>query len=472
MKITRISIKNNLIFSFASNILFILVSLLLILVIPRFYGVREYALWQLYVFYSSYIGFFQLGWNDGIYLKHAGEDYQTLNKKQIASQIRAFSLIQIIFSALIIVFSFTFIQNESRFVILLLVSCNLLITNIKSIVGYLLQATNRIKIYSQINIFDRFSFLTLVIFSLIIGIDNFLYLILIDLIVKFISMIVTLYQCRDILSVKSNMNLGFVEGLKSIKIGIILMLSNISSMLMIGVVKVLIESEWGLETFGKISLVLSISNLLVIFLNSIAIVILPILKNIDNQDLVRLYGNLKTIITSLIFGSMILYYPVVIFSSYWLPSYADSFYYMAILLPITLFEGKQAMIINPYMKALRKERNILEINLLILILNIILSLIFAYVFHSLELLIINILISIMLRTTLTDLYLMRKFGINSKKDLIQDTILVIIFVSSMWFIDGWVSTGIYLVAYIIYLYVKKRDLIDSMKIFNLKRRKS
>ena len=471
MKISRITIKNNLVFSFVSNILFILVSLILILVIPRFYGVREYALWQLYIFYSSYIGFFQLGWNDGVYLKHAGDDYYTLDKKQLASQIRAFSLIQIAFSILIIMFSFIFIEDESRNIILLLVSFNLLITNIKSIVGYLLQATNRIKIYSQINIFDRFSFLTLVTFSLIIGINNFLYLIIIDLVVKFISMLVTLYQCKDILSVKSDTKLGFIEGIKSIKIGIVLMLSNISSMLMIGVVKILIESQWGLETFGKISLVLSISNLLVIFLNSIAIVILPVLKNIDSQDLVRLYGNLKTIITSLIFGTMILYYPIVIFSSYWLPSYADSFYYMAMLLPITLFEGKQAMIINPYMKALRKEKYILAINLLILILNIILSLVSAYVIHSLELLILNILLSIMLRTTLTDLYLMRKFGINSKIDLIQETILVIVFVSSMWFIEGWISTGIYLVAYIIYIYIKKQNIIDSMKIFNLKRRK-
>ena len=43
-------------------------------------GVEKYGYWQLYLFYTSYVGFFQLGWNDGIYLRYGGEDYNNLDK--------------------------------------------------------------------------------------------------------------------------------------------------------------------------------------------------------------------------------------------------------------------------------------------------------------------------------------------------------------------------------------------------------
>ena len=33
------------------------ISVLLNLFVPKFFGVREYSYWQLYVFYASYVGF-------------------------------------------------------------------------------------------------------------------------------------------------------------------------------------------------------------------------------------------------------------------------------------------------------------------------------------------------------------------------------------------------------------------------------
>lgn len=78
----KILIKN---FSFTltSNIIAIAISTLVTLVVPKLIGVEEYGYWQLYLFYSSYIGFLQFGWNDGIYLRYGGFEYNKLDKKTL-----------------------------------------------------------------------------------------------------------------------------------------------------------------------------------------------------------------------------------------------------------------------------------------------------------------------------------------------------------------------------------------------------
>ena len=54
----------------ASNLLTVLGSSLVVLLLPKIMGAKEYGYWQLYIFYLSYVGFIHLGWVDGIYLRY------------------------------------------------------------------------------------------------------------------------------------------------------------------------------------------------------------------------------------------------------------------------------------------------------------------------------------------------------------------------------------------------------------------
>jgi len=81
MKKKFIDILKNFSYSLASNLISLIISALIVLVIPRIIGVEDYGYWQLYLFYSSYITFLTLGWNDGIYLRYGGEKYDNLDKK-------------------------------------------------------------------------------------------------------------------------------------------------------------------------------------------------------------------------------------------------------------------------------------------------------------------------------------------------------------------------------------------------------
>ena len=58
------------------------------------------------------------------------------------------------------------------------------------------------------------------------------------------------------------------------------------------------------------------------------------------------------------------YYPLKEMLSWWLPQYADSLIYMSVLFPVCLFESKVGLLINTYLKSLRKEALMLKINLI------------------------------------------------------------------------------------------------------------
>lgn len=68
-------------YTFAANLFQLIISSMVVLVIPRYFGVKDYSFWQLYLLYFSYVGMLQIGWCDGVYLRHGGKHYHELNKK-------------------------------------------------------------------------------------------------------------------------------------------------------------------------------------------------------------------------------------------------------------------------------------------------------------------------------------------------------------------------------------------------------
>jgi len=73
-------------YALISNIVSLFVSVMVILILPKAVGVEDYGYFQLYLFYSTYVGFLHFGWIDGIYLKTGGEKYKNLDKKVLFSQ--------------------------------------------------------------------------------------------------------------------------------------------------------------------------------------------------------------------------------------------------------------------------------------------------------------------------------------------------------------------------------------------------
>lgn len=264
-------------YTISSNLISLIISTLIIVIIPKLIGVEEYGYWQLYIFYSAYVGFLHFGWNDGIYLRFGGEEYKNIDKRLFYSQFIQLLCSQILIGILIGLGAIIFIKDYNRGFILQMVAIAMILVNTRLMLFYILQATNRIKEYAWLTILERIIYVLLIVVFLLFGIRDFRLMIFADLVGKFISLFFAAISCREIVFNKVNTFYFTVsEAIKNINVGIKLMFANIASMLIIGIVRFGIERAWDVATFGKVSLTLSISNMMMIFINAVGIIMFPI----------------------------------------------------------------------------------------------------------------------------------------------------------------------------------------------------
>lgn len=466
---TRMSHKvSNLIRNFSytltSNLISMLVTTVLVLVMPKLIGVREYGYWQLYLFYTGFVGFLHFGWNDGIYLRYGGKEYKELDKGVFFSQFYMLLIFQLAIAILMFYISFLFVADQNKIIILYSTAFCILINNTRGMLSYILQLTNRIREYATIIIIDRLLYLVLIVAFLIIGIKEFRMLIMVDLICKFMALLYATYCCKEIVYQKlSLLCYNFKEALENIDVGIKLMFANIASTLIIGVVRFGIERSWDVSTFGKVSLTFSISNFMMLFINAVGIIMFPILRRTDIKKLPSIYKTMRTFLMVPLLGILMLYYPFKVILSAWLPKYADSLIYMALLFPMCIFEGKMALLINTYLKTLRKERFMLFINLLLLIISIGISIVTTSIFKNLDLAVVSIVILLAFRCVLAEVFLSRLLGISTLKDIVLELSMTSAFILSGWYMKSWIAVGTYVSAYAVYLIIKRNDITSTAR---------
>lgn len=452
MNIFKTSFLKNLSVAFVANLISLLGSTIITIFLPKFIGVTQYAYYQLYIFYTSYIGFLGLGWLDGIYLRYGGKFYDKIDKKLFSAQFRSFSLFEAILS--LVIFTITLI-NFSTFSTEFVYACCCLCIIIhlpRAILHNLLQTTGRVKEYAQSLIIEKIIHITITILGLILGKGNFEWFIISELLGRLTATMYIFYICKDIITTKPyQIKKIFPEIKTNISCGIALMISNVASMLIVGVMRQAIVMTWSIETFGKISLTLAISNLLLIFINSIAMVLFPALKRINKNELEKLYVKIRSLLMVVVFSTLLFYLPVKKMFSIWLPNYTDSFKYMAILFPMIVFESKISLLINTYMKALRLEKKLLFINLISVVISIILAYISCYILHSLSHVIISIIIVLMLRCIIAEVILKNYINIKVLKNIMYEIILTTVFIIGSWYFQNLYGVLIYFIAYLVFI---------------------
>ena len=459
-----INFLKNFSYTLSSNLISLIISTLVTLIVPKLIGVEEYGYWQLYLFYSSYLGFLHFGWIDGIYLRYGGDEYDELDKRLFFSQFIMLISSQLLIGLVILIFTSWLVLDVDRSFIIKMVAFALVVVNTRTMLLYILQATNRIKEYARITMSDRILYITLIIIFILVGIRDYKLMIVADLVGKLLSLIYAMYCCKNIVFNKlSVFYFSLNETVNNINVGIKLMFSNIANMLIIGIVRFGIERTWDVATFGKVSLTLSISNMTMLFINAIGIIMYPILRRTNQEKLPTIYTTLRDFLMTTLFAVLVIYYPIKTLLSAWLLQYAESLMYMALVFPMFIYEGKMALLINTYLKTLRKEKMMLKINLISMALSLILILLSTQIFRSLDLAIINIVLLLAFRSMLAELYLSKELKISIKKDILLEFLLTAVFIISGWFVNSWYSVLIYGVSYLLYIIIKAKDITISIK---------
>jgi O-antigen/teichoic acid export membrane protein len=325
--------------------------------------------------------------------------------------------------------------------------------------SFVFQATSKIKEYAKVVSIGKLLYFAIIIVCLFIGINEYRLMIIGDLIGILVSLLYAIYISRDIVFIKPMLFIIDLKiALQNISIGSKLMLANIASMLVIGVVRFGIERVWDVETFGKVSLTLSVSNLLMVFINAVGIIIFPILRRTNESKLSDIYSIMRDFLTAILFGLLVGYYPIRSILSAWLPKYSESLRYMALVFPMFIYEGKMALLINSYLKTLRKEKLMLKLNVISVLISLFFTVLTTLLLKNLDFAVLSIVVILAIRSVLAESVLSKLLSIDLKKDILLELALTLIFILSGWFINSWITTIVYGTAYVSYLYIKRKEV--------------
>lgn len=431
-----------------------LISAAVTILVPKVMGVEDFAYWQLFIFYTSYVGLFHLGLNDGVYLIHGGESRAKLNKPEIASELRFSISYQLIFAIIIALIGAFGVDNADRSFVIYFTAIFLLLNNLSNFLGFLFQAMNESKLYSYSMLVDRCMFLVPLAIFLVTRCDDFRYYIVAFAVSKLCCLLFCTYCARDILfqrnlPIRSTVS----DSLQSIRVGIKLTLANISSMLIVGIARAIIDMNWGIAQFGQVSFALSLVTFFLTFVSQASLVLFPALRTADSDELKHFYQTINRFMSYTFPLAYLLYFPIAWVVTLWLPQYSDSMQYLALVMPICVFDTKMDICCTTYLKVLRMESQLLIINLCSVLLSTLGCLVCASLFHSLPGVLLAATAVVILRSVFSERLINSKLSVRPTPMSFFEVGITLVFAVTASFNHAWcfVSTliciAIYMFAY-------------------------
>ena len=446
-----------------ANIVSLLINALTVLIVPKVLNTEIFGHYQLYLFYIEYAGAMYFGLCEGIYLREGGKYYKDIDKSVYKSLFLALALYEVVVCFLIYIIAMHFSQDYGKRLVIKFVCIAAVAICLKLFFTTLLQCTSRVKEYALVLVVDKVLFAVLIVILIAFGHLSLRTILLSNVFSLYISLTLSIWYCRNVAFSKTFAGLQktIYEVKTNIAAGISIILSTLSSKLILGVVRFGIERRWDISTFGKVSLALSISNMAVTAINAIGVVIYPLLRRTNQDKLPEIYKIMRIMLMGLVFGALIFYYPAQKILTLWLPQYAESLRYAAILLPVCVYESKVSILINTYFNTLRLESLQMKCNLTALALSVVLTGVSIYVFDSVTVAILSILIVLVFRCVLCETVLSTKLPIKIFKDIILELVMTFAFIICNWYF-GFIGMLIYAVCYVIYLIIKRKDILESL----------
>lgn len=466
MAVKKVKLAKNLILSVTAQVISLIVSFVLGFIVPKYIDEYQYSYWQTYVLYVGYVGVLHFGLLDGIVLRYSQYDYDELEKNRIRSQFQILLAFTSILSALTCGISCIFLESTSLWIVIL-VSVGIITKNIFTYTSYSFQITNRIHKYAFLVIAQRAAYAVVVVILLALKVNDFYWYCIAELFGDICAIFIGAFLNRGLYFGKAlPIKEAFKESWINVSAGLFLMIANLSSALIVGAAKMIIQWRWDELVFGKIAFSFSVSNLFLTFVTAISVVLFPSMKRMDQNELPDLYDKIRQIISPVLFVSLLFYFPVCKILNLWLPKYNASLPYLGILLPIIIFSSKVSLLTNNYLKAYRKEKQMLLINLLSIALGIVLFAVFAFAASNLELVLYSVVLVVVVRSVVSEVYAMKLIGKLNKKSILDfavEIVMTAIFIASARMAGLLYGALIYLGAAVVYLIIYRKSLVAIFK---------
>lgn len=438
------------------------------LLVPKLLGTTQYGYWQLFIFYTSYVGFAHLGLNDGVYLIKGGQTRDVIDKKSVNSQFMFGLLYQSVFAIIILALAVMGGFGSDREFVIICTGIFLVIQNAAYYFMFVLEIMNETRRSSYSTIVERLIFLVPLLVLLVVRYQSYRPYVISYIFSSIVQLAYCAWYCRDFfLAGLEPLAQAAEESLESIRVGFKLMMANIASQLVLGIARFAIDAAWGIDTFGELSLSLSLVNFFLQFVSQASMVLFPALRQTNISETKGFFVNVRdsmSLIFPLIYA---LYYPMVWLLSLWLPKYANSFVYFALLIPICVFDSKMSICCTTFFKVLRKEGTLLKVNVFTCVVSTVLTLLGVYVLRSIFWVIGGVVLAIVGRSLWSETRLTRELEVVSDWAVtVGELVLTVVFISTAFLLPGPVALACYCAVYFVFLSVfRKRacELLGKVK---------
>ncbi len=469
-QITAKKLAKNMIVSVAAQAVTLLVSFILYLVVPRYVSEYTYSYWQMYMLYIAYVGVLHFGLLDGLVLRYGAYDYNELDRSRIRSQFMMLLFMLSCFAVLLGVTSIFVFEGERRFVFLL-VAVGIVTKNLATYNSYIFQITNRIERYAAVTIVQRgfFGFISV---ALLLGkVDYFVWYCVADIAGDLLGFALgVLFNRAQVYFGRGIPRREFMEETKAnLSAGILLMLANWSSVLLIGSARMITEWRWGELVFGKVSFAFSLTNVFLTFVTAVSVVLFPSLKRLDREKLPEMYGNIRKAISLFMCFALVMFFPGSYIVEKWIPAYAVSLQYLAILVPIVVFSSKVNLLTNNYLKVYRKEKSMLLVNLVSVALGAGLFFASAYLFDDLNILLYSVVVAIVFNSVLSEIVVMKLIGKRFYLSIFLEVAMAAGFIAIAVLLPLWWGMLAYFLLFLVYCALHYKTIAALFRKFRARR---
>lgn len=444
-----------------------LVSFIMTLLVPKVLGVESFGYWQLFVLYSMYSQFFLLGLFDGVYLVEGGKRRHDLDARSVNTQYVLGAFMQLAIGLCIAAIAIFTATSSERMFVLLAFSVYLVLYNLTLALGYVFQAVNETRTFSYSIMLDRLAFLIPLVVLVALQVADFRVYIVFYLVAKMFALAYCLWNARDIISAGLYPLLdGIGLCVKSIRIGMQLTVAVVADTLILGLSRMLIDFVWGIETFGEVSFALSLINFFVAFVAQASMVLFPALRQSSVDSNRRVYVLMRDALEVFFPAVYLLYFPGVLVLTTWLPQYAESMRYLAMLLPICAFDSKMNICSATYMKVLREERRLLMVNMVTMLAGAVVSLVGAFLLNSPDAVVLGVTGCIVVRSLYSEVWLDRKLKVGSSSLMVEELVVTCCFVGLSLLLDAAHGFAVFAVLYCAYLFFGRsvaRNVFKQLK---------
>lgn len=437
---------------FSANFLQLISSLIVGFIVPVILSIEGYANLKTYTLYVSYIGFFHLGFIDGLYIKYGGKKLENINKSILKGEHNFLIIFELIVSIILFICSLI-AQN----MVLFLFSISILPIMIQTFHKSFNQATGNFDKYSKIMYTYTLTYMVLnILLALVFRNQNYILYCLTTFGANLISFLV--FEIKFLKEYKNEKAVITKDVWNNIKVGFFILLGNLSVVALFGIDKWFVKLFLTTEDFAYYSFAVSMLNIINTLVNAISITFYNYL--FENNSIEKTNKLKKYLVTLGGFASLG-FFALAFIVNYFIKKYIPSLDIIAVTFAVFPYMILiNALYVNLY-KVNKNEKKYFKVVVSMLIISIIYNIIALLIFKnttSIAFATILTLITWVIYST-HDL----KNVTSDKKIYIYSFSLTIFFLLCAHYLNWLLGGCVYLVGYLILTYLLNKDVLIDLK---------